>query len=73
MIINFRTLGGAISTLTSFSKNQDFQIQTTSSSKKPWPRKSSPKEEHQISLSKILPSWHHPQKTGAWNENKKYG
>jgi len=30
-------------------------------------------EEHQISLSKILPSWHHPQKMGARNEIEKYG
>jgi len=30
-------------------------------------------KEHRISFSKILSSWHYPQKTGAWNENKKYG
>jgi len=31
------------------------------------------KEEHRIFLSKILSSSHHPQKTGAWNANKKQG
>jgi len=34
---------------------------------------SSFKEEHWIFLSKILPSWHHPQKIGEWNANKKHG
>jgi len=30
------------------------------------------REEHWIFLTKILPSWHHPQKIGAWNANKKH-
>ena len=42
VIINFGTPSSTSRPLISFSKNQNFQIQTTSSSKESWPPKTSP-------------------------------
>jgi len=68
-------LGGTISATHLFLQNEDFPSKQHFLQGSRGYQKcclSSFEEEHWIFLSKILPSWHHPQKMGAWNANKKH-